>query len=93
MFCMMEKCSPPYKKKKIHHTKLFSHHDQKLFPSYQKIFDVISRYIDNLHVNFSKHNSISDRKLFSLKKVKRDIQWEPEYSIEKGIKDYIDNLA
>lgn len=63
------------------------------FPSYQKIFNEISRYIDNLHVNFSKYNSISDRKLFSLKKVKMDIDWEPTYSIEKGIKDYIDNLT
>ncbi len=63
------------------------------FPSYQKIFDEISRYIDNLHVNFSNHNSISSRKLFSLKKVKKDIQWEPQYSIERGIKDYIDHLT
>ena len=63
------------------------------YPSYQTIFNEISRYIDNLHVNFSNHNSISDRKLFSLKKVKKDIQWEPTYSIEKGIKDYIDNLT
>ena len=63
------------------------------FPSYQKIFNEISRYIDNLHVNFSNHNSISDRKLFSLNKVKKDIQWEPKYSIERGIRDYIDNLT
>ena len=53
----------------------------------------MSQHIDNLQVNFSNYNSISDRKLFSLKKVKRDIQWEPKYSIEKGIRDYIDNLA
>ena len=63
------------------------------FPSYHKIFNEISRYIDNLQVNFSNHNSISDRKLFSLKKIKKDIQWEPKYSIERGIKDYIDNLT
>ena len=63
------------------------------FPSYQKIFYEISRYIDNLQVNFSKHNSISDRKLFSLKKVKKDIKWEPKYSIKRGIKDYINNLT
>ncbi len=63
------------------------------FPSYQKIFNEISRYVDNLQVNFSNHNSISDRKLFSLKKVKKDIQWEPKYSIERGIKDYINNLS
>ena len=44
-------------------------------------------------MNFSNYNSVSDRKLFSLKKIKNDIFWEPEYSIEKGIKDYIDNLA
>ena len=44
-------------------------------------------------MNFSNHNSINDRKLFSLKKVKMDIDWEPTYSIEKGIKDYIDNLT
>ena len=63
------------------------------YPSYQTIFNEISRYIDNLQVNFSNHNSISNRKLFSLKKVKMDIDWEPTYSIEKGIKDYIDNLT
>ncbi len=63
------------------------------FPSYLTIFKEISQYIDNLHVKFSNHNSISDRKLFSLKKVKMDINWEPTYSIEKGIKDYIDNLT
>ena len=63
------------------------------FPSYLTIFNEISRYIDNLQVNFSNHNSISDRKLFSLKKVKKDIQWEPKYSIERGIKDYINNLT
>ena len=63
------------------------------FPSYDKIFKEVSQHIGNLQVNFSSHNSVSDRKLFSLKKIKKDIQWEPEYSIEKGIKDYIDNLA
>ena len=44
-------------------------------------------------MNFSNHNSVSERKLFSLKKIKNDIQWEPKYSIERGIKDYIDNIA
>ena len=63
------------------------------FPSYHKIFNEISRYIDNLNVNFSNHNSISDRQLFSLKKIKKDIQWEPKYSIERGIRDYIDKLT
>ena len=63
------------------------------FPSYKKIVDEVSQYIDNLQVTFSNHNSISDRKLFSLEKVKKDMQWKPEYSIERGIKDYIYNLA
>ena len=63
------------------------------FPSYRKIFNEISRYINNLHVNFSNHNFVSERKLFSLKKIKNDILWEPKYSIERGIKDYIDNLT
>ena len=63
------------------------------FPSYDKIFKEVSQHIGNLQVNFSSHNSVSERKLFSLKKIKNDIQWEPKYSIEKGIKDYIDNLA
>ena len=63
------------------------------FPSYQKIVNEVSQYIGNLQVNFSNQNSISDRKLFSLKKIKKDIRWEPEYSIERGIKDYIDNLT
>ena len=63
------------------------------FPSYDKIVKEVSQHIGDLQVNFSSHNSVSDRKLFSLKKIKKDIQWEPEYSIEKGIKDYIHNLA
>ena len=63
------------------------------FPSYDKIVNEVSKHIDNLQVNFSNHNSVSERKLFSLKKIKNDIQWEPKYSIERGIKDYIDNLA
>ena len=63
------------------------------FPSYQKIVNEVSQYIGNLQVNFSNQNSISDRKLFSLKKIKKDIRWEPKYSIERGIKDYIDNLT
>ena len=63
------------------------------FPSYDKIFKEVSQHIGNLQVNFSSHNSVSERKLFSLKKIKNDIQWEPKYSIEKGIKHYIDNLA
>ncbi len=63
------------------------------FPSYQKIVKEVSQYIDNLQVTFSNHNSISERKLFSLEKVKKDLQWKPEYSIERGIKDYIYNLA
>ena len=63
------------------------------FPSYDKIVKEVSKHIGGLKVNFSNHNSVSDRKLFSLKKIKNDILWEPEYSIEKGIKDYIDNLA
>ena len=63
------------------------------FPSYQKIVNEVSQQIGNLQVSFSNHNSISYRKLFSLKKIKNDIQWEPEYSIKRGIKDYIDNLV
>ncbi len=63
------------------------------FPSYEKIVNEVSQHISNLKVNFSNHNSVSERKLFSLKKIKNDIQWEPKYSIERGIKDYIDNLA
>ena len=63
------------------------------FPSYDKIVKEVSQHIGDLQVNFSSHNSVSERKLFSLKKIKNDIQWEPKYSIEKGIKHYIDNLA
>ena len=44
-------------------------------------------------MNFLNYNSVSERKLFSLQKIKNDILWEPKYSIERGIKDYIDNLA
>ena len=63
------------------------------FPSYHKIVNEVSQHIGNLRVNFLNHNSVSERKLFSLKKIKNDIQWEPRYSIERGIKDYIDNIA
>ena len=63
------------------------------FPSYDKIVNEVNKHIGNLQVNFSNHNSVSERKLFSLKKIKNDIQWEPKYPIERGIKDYIDNLA
>ena len=63
------------------------------FPSYYEIVKEVSQHIGNLQVNFLNHNTVSERRLFSLKKIKNDILWEPEYSIEKGIKDYIDNLA
>ena len=62
------------------------------FPSYQNIVNEISLYIDTLQVNFSSHNSINDRKLFSIEKIKKDIDWEPKFSIEKGIRDHIGNL-
>ena len=64
-----------------------------VFPSYHKIVNEVSQHIGNLKVNFLNYNSVSERKLFSLKKIKNDIQWEPRYSIERGIKDYIDNIA
>ena len=63
------------------------------FPTYHKIVNEVSQHIGNLQVNFLNHNSVSERKLFSLQKIKNDILWEPKYSIERGIKDYIDNLA
>ena len=63
------------------------------FPSYHKIVNEVSQHIGNLQVNFLNYNSVSERKLFSLNKIKNDIQWEPKYSIERGIKDYIDNLV
>ena len=63
------------------------------FPTYYEIVKEVSQHIGNLQVNFSNHNTVSERRLFSLKKIKNDIHWEPEYSIERGIKDYIDNLA
>jgi len=63
------------------------------FPSYYEIVKEVSQHIGNLQVNFLNHNTVSERRLFSLKKIKNDIHWEPEYSIERGIKDYIDNLV
>ena len=63
------------------------------FPTYHKIVNEVSQHIGNLQVNFLNHNSVSERKLFSLQKIKNDILWEPKYSIERGIKDYIDNIA
>tara|TARA_B100001093_G_C26733121_1_gene973195 strand:- start:227 stop:1138 length:912 start_codon:yes stop_codon:yes gene_type:complete len=62
------------------------------FPSYKKIIEEINLYFDCLQVNFSGYNSFKERKLFSINKIKNDINWEPEYSIQKGIKDYISKL-
>ena len=62
------------------------------FPSYENIIEEINLYFDNNRVTFSDHNEFSERKLFSIKKIKKDINWEPKYSIKKGIKDYISKL-
>tara|TARA_B100001059_G_C17771927_1_gene548976 strand:- start:545 stop:1456 length:912 start_codon:yes stop_codon:yes gene_type:complete len=62
------------------------------FPSYENIIEEINLYFDNNRVAFSDHNEFSERKLFSIKKIKKDINWEPKYSIKKGIKDYISKL-
>ena len=62
------------------------------FPSYEKIVNEISLHFKNLKVNFLNHNSITDRKLFSISKIKKDFRWKPNYPIEMGIKEYITNI-
>ena len=62
------------------------------FPSYKQILNLISPEFLKLNVNFSKSNEIGERKNFSTKKIKKDINWEPKFNIEKGLDDYFKKL-
>ena len=58
------------------------------FPSYGQILDEISLYVKSPQVTFADQNTLGERKLFSIKKIKEEIGWKPNYSIEDGIRDY-----
>ena len=45
-----------------------------------------------LSVTFSSSNKINERKNFSTKKIKNDINWEPKFTIQKGLQDYFNNI-
>jgi nucleoside-diphosphate-sugar epimerase len=62
------------------------------FPSYQEILEQINLYVENSQITFSNKNSFDERKLFSIEKIKNEIDWEPKYSIKHGIKDYFSNI-
>ena len=62
------------------------------FPSYKQILDLISSEFSKANVTFSKRNKISERKNFSTTKIKKDINWEPKFNIQKGLNDYFKNL-
>ena len=62
------------------------------FPSYKQILNLISSEFLKLNVNFSKSNEIGERKNFSTTKIKKDINWEPKFNIQKGLNDYFKNF-
>ncbi|MDA9807101.1 NAD(P)-dependent oxidoreductase [Alphaproteobacteria bacterium] len=62
------------------------------FPSYQEILEQINLYVENSQATFSNKNSFDERKIFSIEKIKNEIDWEPKYSIKQGIKDYFSNI-
>jgi len=49
-------------------------------------------YVENSQATFSNKNSFDERKLFSIEKIKNEIDWEPKYSIKQCIKDYFSNI-
>ena len=59
------------------------------FPSYSQVADEIKKYYKNFNPSFSKTNKIKKRESFSLKKIKKDINWTPKINIEKGINNFI----
>ena len=63
-----------------------------IFPSYKQILNLISSEFSKSNVTFSKRNKISERKNFSTTKIKKDINWEPKFNIQKGLNDYFKNL-
>ena len=63
------------------------------FPSYEQILNLISSQFLKLNVTFSSSNKINERKNFSTKKIKNDINWEPKFTIQKGLQDYFNNIS
>ena len=63
------------------------------FPSYEQLFNLISSQFTKLNVTFSSLNKINERKNFSTKKIKNDINWEPKFTIQKGLQDYFNNIS
>ena len=63
------------------------------FPSYEQILNLISSQFIKLNVTFSSSNKINERKNFSTKKIKNDINWEPKFTIQKGLQDYFNNIS
>ena len=61
------------------------------FPSYKEIFHKIKKYYKDLEVSFNFKTEYQNREVFSIKKIKEDIGWKPQYDINKGINDLIVN--
>ena len=58
------------------------------FPSYKQIVSLIGSQYVNLNVIFSSTNKINERKNFSAEKIKNEINWEPKFTIQRGLRDY-----
>ena len=59
------------------------------FPSYGQVANEIKTYYKNFNPSFSKSNHIKKRELFSIEKIKKEINWIPKISIKKGIKTFV----
>ena len=62
-------------------------------PSYGQITDEIKKKYKNFNPTFSKTNLLPKRELFSIKKIKKDINWHPIFDIKKGIKDFLEKIT
>ena len=63
------------------------------FPSYYEITEEINKYYKNFNPKFLNSDSFQKRELFSIKKIKKDINWMPTFDIKKGVKDFVENLS
>ena len=59
------------------------------FPSYGQVANEIKTYYKNFNPSFSKSNHIKKRELFSIEKIKKEINWIPKISIKKGIQTFV----
>ena len=62
------------------------------FPSYKQIVSLIGSQYVNLNVIFSSTNKINERKNFSAKKIKNEINWKPKFTIQRGLRDYLKKI-